>query len=670
MGTLTTAFLMIAVLVATGFPAFSAGGFNSRDSTTQLRVDAMKLIDQDPDLKAWWHSPTHTNANARELSSSGDGDACPRITSSMRPHVLYYEATGGNMLEEAALLGLCELERLQAPKATRYAELCRQYTPCRCPAQPQHNASQFPLMALCGDAHPASKCDNIVNPDGSGALSLTHPQLGVFIQDTSKCELAPQWQQVLRGLANVEAAYDVHTARAMKQNVLYMFDKGFESAFNSTGELRSQFMRSRLVFQGPELEDWISDSLAPQILTPDSPAIRVFFADRKAMQRQMNKDMQLALVSFLVVTCYMWFNTRSLFITICGMFSIIMSFPLAFFAWRVLLRQQFFGTLMMMSLFIVLGIGADDVFVLQDAWTQSAAQPRHISGSRETRFAWAYRRASNAMLTTSFTTFMAFVATAMTPVPAIKSFGIFAAFVVLFTYLLVITWFAAAVMLHDKHFVSTSAPYQCGHDAAVANYCCGCGPKLPICSQLSHGDSELSWRERDAAAKEGRGKTRRASVLVMVEALRTVPLRLFNSAPVLNKFTTPILAGFGVLFVAMALLAWFLLVPAHQLGDFFPEDHPVTRLKRISTDGFKTSSSDNKFRIAIVWGMHKDAPIDRAGTDMNDPKQLGALQFDPSWASRQVQLQTEMARACDTVAAYVPAHTGKPSLVATHASAG
>ena len=51
-----------------------------------------------------------------------------------------------------------------------------------------------------------------------------------------------QWQQVLRGLANVEAAYDVHTARAMKQNVLYMFDKGFESAFNSTGELRSQFM--------------------------------------------------------------------------------------------------------------------------------------------------------------------------------------------------------------------------------------------------------------------------------------------------------------------------------------------------------------------------------------------------------------------------------------------
>lgn len=40
--------------------------------------------------------------------------------------------------------------------------------------------------------------------------------------------------------------------------------------------------------------------------------------------------------------------------------------------------------LMYNGLFIILGIGADDIFVLVDAWKQSKLQPLHISGSLET----------------------------------------------------------------------------------------------------------------------------------------------------------------------------------------------------------------------------------------------------------------------------------------------
>lgn len=45
---------------------------------------------------------------------------------------------------------------------------------------------------------------------------------------------------------------------------------------------------------------------------------------------------------------------------------------------------------------MILGIGADDVFILYDAWLQS----EHVEGIKESksqRFVWAYRRSAMAM---------------------------------------------------------------------------------------------------------------------------------------------------------------------------------------------------------------------------------------------------------------------------------
>ena len=66
-------------------------------------------------------------------------------------------------------------------------------------------------------------------------------------------------------------------------------------------------------------------------------------------------------------------------------------------------------------MYIILGIGADDIFVLFDAFQQSPRQ--HGSAYR---LSWALRRAVSAMAVTSFTTFAAFVVTALSPITNIK----------------------------------------------------------------------------------------------------------------------------------------------------------------------------------------------------------------------------------------------------------
>jgi hypothetical protein len=121
-------------------------------------------------------------------------------------------------------------------------------------------------------------------------------------------------------------------------------------------------------------------------------------------------------LSFFLVFICLWVQTSSLFITSCGLFEIIISYPLGLFVWHVILQEKYSTYLMYNGIFIILGIGADDIFVLSDAFKQSALQPPHISGSLETRFAWAYNRAASAMLATSATTCAAFAACAVSPI--------------------------------------------------------------------------------------------------------------------------------------------------------------------------------------------------------------------------------------------------------------
>jgi hypothetical protein len=67
---------------------------------------------------------------------------------------------------------------------------------------------------------------------------------------------------------------------------------------------------------------------------------------------------------------------------------------------RFIMNVSLFGLLNIMILFVILGIGADDMFVMNDAWVQS----RYIYKDKLKRMEYACTRASKAMLVTSLTT--------------------------------------------------------------------------------------------------------------------------------------------------------------------------------------------------------------------------------------------------------------------------
>merc|ERR1711871_1660355 len=133
----------------------------------------------------------------------------------------------------------------------------------------------------------------------------------------------------------------------------------------------------------------------------------------------------------------------------------------AYLPYRAVFGITYFSQMHILAVFLVLGVGADDVFVLSDAWKQSAKDLRRERGKDgkpdETqddymtrRMQYAYSRTAKAVFNTSFTTAMAFVSTGISPLMSISTFGWFAALCILINYLFVISLPPAAIVVAEK----------------------------------------------------------------------------------------------------------------------------------------------------------------------------------------------------------------------------
>jgi predicted RND superfamily exporter protein len=156
----------------------------------------------------------------------------------------------------------------------------------------------------------------------------------------------------------------------------------------------------------------------------------------------------------------MWIHTKSFFIAAVAMLFIILSFPLSYFIYRLIYRVTYFSPLQIMAIFLLLGIGADDVFVYVDAWKQSSV----VLGANcdlERRTSWVYRRAAKAMFVTSFTTAVSFFINATNPIMPVATLGLWAGTLVMVLYLFAITAFPCAVVMWHRSLRLRSFANKC-----------------------------------------------------------------------------------------------------------------------------------------------------------------------------------------------------------------
>jgi hypothetical protein len=411
---------------------FSAVPLNLEDDPTKLRADAWKFASE---------------SDAVTLSSSAVSGSTQRIVR-YQGLELVYESREKNMLTKTAL------KRIQ----TFENEL-------------QNNKIWNEKLCLLDSTQICQKATSILR-FFDGTYQSLHEDL-----------FDPNFDNIFHVLVTAQSLNTIRSTLAYHLGKDAVID-------NLTQTAQSKYTRSLMSIAWPlggfnstlnqkeeqteKLDSLTVDAFADKLkrtYTKGLPGIEFYYYNRaiyvNEIQLQVVWDFLLAGGSMVFIFIFMWFQVGSLWITTWAIFSILSSFVITNFIYRVILDFRYFGVFHVLSVFIVLGIGADDVFVFMDSWKHS----KHVT-SLVPRLSRVYSDAASAMFVTSFTTTVAFLSSSLSPLLAVSTFGTFSALLVAVNYFSVVLFLPCVVLIHERYIKtsdssSTSFPCRTGRSNAV-----------------------------------------------------------------------------------------------------------------------------------------------------------------------------------------------------------
>jgi len=350
---------------------------------------------------------------------------------------------------------------------------------------------------------------------------------------------------------------------------------------------------------------------------------------------------RVVVISIVCVSAYMIYHTKSIFLGMLGQAHVMASFPVTWFLYRVVFQLKYMGMLNFISMFVIIGIGADDIFVFCDAWAQARLEGPVVNRTLETRLAWAYKRAASAMLITSLTDACAFYVNIVSTVVVVRIFGIFMGTMVLVNYILVITWFPAVLVIYTRLY-GADAPWE-GPCFGICK--CRCKRVCPCCAKEDGKVHDASAREKEAVTMQ----VEKAEEVVVAKD-RAIEVFFKNTyAPTLFKSgkTRAIVAV--VFFVVTGVFFGFATQIKASEKDFKAESFlNTTNLMRVINTLSRFEGSNDYEVGTFLWGMGADGmvAVDRSQADNNNPRDFGIPVFDKAFDPYLTSSQQHVRDTC------------------------
>lgn len=435
--------------------------------------------------------------------------------------------------------------------------------------------------------------------------------------------LASLWKQNPNAPPSIDPTYSIFFVREFSQEeqqswvIRSQLDIGFPfKGFPSASEDGKE--------QEVEYQDW-TDSLRDRFdsLSNDQQTIFIIgvVLANSVFGEIALRDLSFSIAAIVLVFIVIWFHTTSAWLASISMLQIFLSFPLAYFFYRFIFQQLYFAALQILAIFLILGIGADDVFVFTDAWKQAPV----VLGKTDlvTRMTWTYRRAVKTMTVTSVTTAAAFFVTATSPIMPISTLGVWAGLLILLQFALVITVYPCAVIIWERFwrqrlFVrffrkprEEEAEYQLN---------------LPFYQRFlpkkwrNQPDEKLKPAEYRALERFFRGP--------------------WHSVICKARF---FIFSLAISLVAVSIWLATRLGPPTTEENFLPSDHPFSTAFDTIRQAFPVSEASSQLNVRITWGI-KD--VDRKGTSKFDVSKLGTIIFDDEFDFRSAEVQQQVLDSC------------------------
>ena len=415
------------------------------------------------------------------------------------------------------------------------------------------------------------------------------------------------------------------TLTAAAQNGLL----GFMDVFFSLDNLGSNLTRSSFYFEAPDedaLNEFFLNEVAPlakrtnSASSSSSPEYQIVYYDNSGylfgvdVNEAVLNDIQWSCLSFATVFLFVLLHTKSFFVSFFGMIGVTCSIPISLWIYKDVLGIDHMSILNFLSLFVIMGVGADDMFVFFDAYhsVSNDDDSGTLQGDVPARLGATFSRATSAMLVTSISTAASFFANVVSSLPVIREFGIFMGLVIVTNFVIIVIYFPSLVIIADRlPSICTSKKTKKNKkkpDPGGANG----ASSFDFGNNSNVGDDDSgdddSGDDTDDDSNGGDDQvynfSRESFLIDREQGWSRIDVMFHNTwFVVLYKLRLPI----TVLSVLAVFYAGYLsavnIVPADKQPAFFPADHNNGLLEIIGQEYVAGRSINLEDSDAVAWGL-------------------------------------------------------------------
>lgn len=530
---------------------------------------------------------------SKEFFCDVPGDSYSRL--------VFTSAEGKNLWSIQAIKSMCNLDNTRVRSHRDYWSLCQRTNDASC-------CPSWTLGNYIAVLTNRSSCQKITERDVSHTLKILRSCAKYYHNGT----LGPDcWDMALRRKDQLKCASVPRKCtkyNAVYQILHFLVDKDFLSP--KSLEFSPPVLKYSMLFSPTEkgesmmniyldnFENWNSSDGITTVTGIE------FGIKHDLFQDYLLTDTVYPAIAIVIVLLVMCVYTRSVFITLMTIIAIISSLIVSYFLYRMVFNFEFFPFMNLTALIILVGIGADDAFVLCDVWNYTKFDKPHAELADTVGV--TLQHAALSMFVTSFTTAAAFYANYVSNITAIRCFGVYAGTAILVNYILMVTWLPAVVVLHERYlpnmFPCSKPPHQ------QRGYC-----------------TRMFWAGLCQKAKKCLFTVSEASRIFFEKVLPCIVIKLRYLW--LFWFLAITVGGAYVVCVNPKMK-----LPSLELAEFqvFRSSHPFERYdaeyKKLFMFERVHHGEDLHMPITIIWGI---TPVDNG--DPLNPKNKGKLMLDSSF---------------------------------------
>eukprot|EP00930_Biecheleria_cincta_P034046 TRINITY_DN23567_c0_g1_i1.p1 TRINITY_DN23567_c0_g1~~TRINITY_DN23567_c0_g1_i1.p1 ORF type:complete len:2215 (+),score=281.46 TRINITY_DN23567_c0_g1_i1:40-6645(+) len=214
------------------------------------------------------------------------------------------------------------------------------------------------------------------------------------------------------------------------------------------------------------------------------------------MMYYLSRDCMWAAGAISTVSVLVIARQQNLFVVLCGALGVLLAFSVTYYFQYVVYGYDSLSVLDLVSLFLVIGIAADDIILLFNAY-QLAPAVVGVLATPQKRMKWAFQEASSAMLVTTVTTCGSFFSNCFSVVTVVKRFGFFMGTLAAWNYIHVLTIFATSILVSDLYLMPL-----------LRKICCSQKYGSRGDQSLREASGETSARSETSTPKKPKGRPR------------------------------------------------------------------------------------------------------------------------------------------------------------------